>query len=129
MAELDDFPTVEEDFPELPPDDEDDFPGHYRRISLEAWCLLVELYGLTEPACAVAVCGTPYHDLKRWRVFHGDPTAIDASILPPGDGKHFKKDEPENPDKYVPGKYLKKGANALMGFLGMGPPVAGGGKK
>ena len=33
----------------------EDFPGHYRRISLEAWMQLVDLYGLTEPGFALAV--------------------------------------------------------------------------
>ena len=32
---------------------EDDFPGHYRRISIEAWLVLVELYGVSGPAIAV----------------------------------------------------------------------------
>lgn len=68
----------------------EDFPGHYRRISLEAWLLLVDLYGLTEPGYALAVRGTPYHDLQRWRVFK-NPRQIDAEILPGGDGLHLPK--------------------------------------
>lgn len=70
----------------------DDFPGHYRRISLEAWLLLVDLYGITEPRYAIAVRGTPYHDVNRWRVFK-NPREIDSEKLPEGNGKHWKVDE------------------------------------
>lgn len=33
----------------------EDFPGHYRRISLEAWVQLVDLYGVTDPGFGLAV--------------------------------------------------------------------------
>eukprot|EP01034_Spumella_vulgaris_P025290 gene25290-31728_t len=49
-------------------------PGHYRRISLEAWINLVELYNVD--GYALAVRGTPYDDLTRWRVFT-NPKIID----------------------------------------------------
>eukprot|EP01040_Poterioochromonas_malhamensis_P017104 gene17104-19582_t len=49
-------------------------PGHYRRISLEAWIQLVDLYGLD--GYALAVRGSPFDDTSRWRVFK-DPRAID----------------------------------------------------
>ena len=102
------------------PEDADDFPGHYRRISVEAWTQLVEMYGVTEPRCAMAVRGTPYNDVNRWRVFFKDPTAIDPSVLPEGDGKHFFKDEAVDDEKYAPGKYVKKAAGAVLGFFGLG---------
>lgn len=76
-------------------------PGHYRRISLEAWIQLVDLYGLDGYALAVVMfpfflqtclplrliefrtlsCspmqrGSPFDDTSRWRVFK-DPRAID----------------------------------------------------
>lgn len=54
-------------------------PGHYRRVSLEAWIALIELYGLD--GYALAVRGTPYDDKTRWRVFK-DPTRIDIDLLP-----------------------------------------------
>ena len=98
-------------------EDEDDFPGHYRRISVQAWLMLVDLYGVTEPKVAIAVRGTPYHDLRRWRVFN-DPIMIDPSILPEGDGNHFRKPGDPEDDKYVPGKYLKKAAGGIVGALG-----------
>lgn len=58
---------------------DDEAPGHYRRITMEAWLKLVELYGTDGPA--IAVKGIPYDDKERWRVFH-DPANIDVSILP-----------------------------------------------
>jgi len=54
-------------------------PGHYRRISLEAWVHLVDLYGVD--GYALAVRGTPYEDTTRWRVFK-DPKRIDINLLP-----------------------------------------------
>jgi len=42
-------------------------PGHYRRISLEAWTKLASLYNVSGPA--IAVRGVPYDDKSRWRVF------------------------------------------------------------
>lgn len=32
---------------------EDDFPGHYRRITEEAWLMLIDMYGIKGPAIAV----------------------------------------------------------------------------
>lgn len=76
----------------------------FRRITMEAWLKLVDLYGTDGPAIAV-VCflcgyivnkncldlrvsyimlfqkGIPYDDKERWRVFH-DPSTIDVSLLP-----------------------------------------------
>ena len=82
-------PVVTKSTKSKKPEDMDDFPGHYRRISYEAWQKLVELYDISEPRFAMAVRGTPYHDLKRWRVFK-DPLDIDAQSLPEGDGKHWR---------------------------------------
>lgn len=114
----------------LRPEDDDEFPGHYRRISLEAWLKLVELYGVSETAqVAVAVRGTPYHDLRRWRVY-ADPTQIDASLLPEGDGRHFNPLEPEL--KLGQGKLLKSARDAFSRASAMltgGGAVAGGGSK
>jgi len=82
-------PVVTKSTKSKKPEDMDDFPGHYRRISVEAWQKLVELYDISEPRFAIAVRGTPYHDLKRWRVFK-DPLNIDKDALPEGDGKHWR---------------------------------------
>lgn len=54
-------------------------PGHYRRITLDAWLKLLELYGSDGPA--IAVKGIPYDDKSRWRLFK-DPKNIDPSVLP-----------------------------------------------
>jgi len=58
-----------------------ELPGHYRRISFAAWTKLAKLYDITEPKYAMAVRGTPYDDLSRWRVFK-DPFNIDENLLP-----------------------------------------------
>ena len=52
----------------------DNFPGHYRRITLEAWYLLVDMYGVKGPA--IAVYGEPVDDKSRWGIFK-DPRQID----------------------------------------------------
>eukprot|EP00981_Chlorochromonas_danica_P013237 scaffold5992_cov158-Ochromonas_danica.AAC.3 len=54
-------------------------PGHYRRVSLEAWINLIDLYGVD--GYAIAVRGFPYDDVGRWRVFK-NPRLIDAKLLP-----------------------------------------------
>lgn len=54
-------------------------PGHYRRVTLETWIKLVDLYGVN--GYAIAVLGIPYDDKKRWRVFK-DPKTIDKYSLP-----------------------------------------------
>mmetsp|Transcript_22786 Transcript_22786/g.20700 ORF Transcript_22786/g.20700 Transcript_22786/m.20700 type:complete len:210 (-) Transcript_22786:33-662(-) len=56
-----------------------EFPGHYRRISLQAWLKFVDLYSIQ--GYAIAVRGAPYDDLTRWRVFK-DPKVIDINLLP-----------------------------------------------
>jgi len=57
-----------------------DTPGHYRRVTLEVWLKLVDLYGLL--GYAIAVWGIPVDDMKRWRVFK-NPRVIDINALPP----------------------------------------------
>lgn len=69
----------------------EDRPGHYRRISLEAWLKLLDLYGIE--GYAIAVRGIPYDDLSRWRVFL-NPRIIDINMLP----------EPELPQVKEEGK-------------------------
>lgn len=54
-------------------------PGHYRRISLEAWSKLSSLYGVD--GYAIAVRGVPYDDKSRWRVFK-NIRLIDIKELP-----------------------------------------------
>mmetsp|Transcript_2626 Transcript_2626/g.3943 ORF Transcript_2626/g.3943 Transcript_2626/m.3943 type:complete len:208 (-) Transcript_2626:186-809(-) len=61
-------------------------PGHFRRVTLDTWLQLLELYGSDGPA--IAVKGIPYNDISRWRLFK-NPSEIDPSILP----------EPEIPDE------------------------------
>lgn len=56
-----------------------DSPGHYRRISLQVWLKLLDLYGIQ--GYAIAVRGCPYDDLKRWRIFK-DPKIIDIGAFP-----------------------------------------------
>lgn len=70
-------------------------PGHYRRISLEAWINLVNIYKVE--GCAIAVRGVPYDDVSRWRIFK-DPKIIDINLLPPPvlpdeDKKHLDDEE------------------------------------
>ena len=52
----------------------ENFPGHYRRITTEAWYLLVDMYGVEGPA--IAVYGEPVDDKTRWGIFK-DPRHID----------------------------------------------------
>lgn len=54
-------------------------PGHYRRITLETWTNLIDLYGVD--GYAIAVRGYPYDDVGRWRVFK-DPHRIDIVRQP-----------------------------------------------
>jgi hypothetical protein len=54
-------------------------PGHYRRVSLEVWLKLLNMYGCDGPA--IAVLGAPYDEKSRWRLF-GTPRLIDSSVLP-----------------------------------------------
>ena len=60
-------------------------PGHYRRVPLDVWRGLVDLYGQTEPKFCIAVKGntkeTPASDLKRWRIFQS-PTGVVVADLP-----------------------------------------------
>mmetsp|Transcript_14620 Transcript_14620/g.24202 ORF Transcript_14620/g.24202 Transcript_14620/m.24202 type:complete len:202 (+) Transcript_14620:82-687(+) len=60
----------------LPPSTEfgEERPGHYRRVSFEAWSALVDLYGVN--GYALAVRGIPYDELRRWRVFK-NPKFVD----------------------------------------------------
>jgi hypothetical protein len=53
---------------------DEDFSGHYRRITVNAWYLLVEMYGVIGPA--IAVYGEPSDDKSRWSIFK-DPMDID----------------------------------------------------
>jgi len=64
----------------------EDRPGHYRRVSLEAWLKLLDLYGIE--GFAIAVKGVPYDDTSRWRVFKNS-RLIDVTLLP----------DPEPPEK------------------------------
>ena len=43
----------------------EDTPGHYRRVTLEVWLKLIDLYGLQ--GYAIAVWGIPVDDLTRYR--------------------------------------------------------------
>ena len=54
----------------------DETPGHYRRIHIEAWKKLEELYGVNGPV--IAVNGFPFEDLSRWRCF---PTVNDIDTV------------------------------------------------
>eukprot|EP00601_Ochromonadales_sp_CCMP2298_P037185 CAMPEP_0173360780 /NCGR_PEP_ID=MMETSP1144-20121109/20805_1 /TAXON_ID=483371 /ORGANISM="non described non described, Strain CCMP2298" /LENGTH=208 /DNA_ID=CAMNT_0014310227 /DNA_START=86 /DNA_END=708 /DNA_ORIENTATION=- len=65
----------------LPPSSEfgSERPGHYRRISFEAWAALADLYGVN--GYALAVRGVPCDELARWRVFK-NPKFIDIRQLP-----------------------------------------------
>eukprot|EP01032_Pedospumella_encystans_P023151 gene23151-26212_t len=66
-------------------------PGHYRRVSFEVWCALIDLYGVE--GFAIAVRGIPYDTLTRWRVFK-NPKSIDVRLLPePELPEEPKKDE------------------------------------
>jgi len=84
-----------------------ELPGHYRRISYEAWSKLVKLYDITEPKFAMAVRGTPYDDKTRWRVFK-DPLNIDESFLPEPIIIEEKENE-EEADKKDKAETKKKG--------------------
>ena len=61
-------------------------PGHYRRISLDAWRRFVTLYGIVEPGVVIAVKGnteeSPYSDMTRWRIFPDAMQYIDPNALP-----------------------------------------------
>jgi len=46
---------------------EQNVPGHYRRISLQAYQALERLYGVD--GFPMAVWGDPYNDYERWRIF------------------------------------------------------------
>jgi hypothetical protein len=46
---------------------EQNAPGHYRRISLQAYQALERLYGVD--GYPMAVWGDPYNDFERWRIF------------------------------------------------------------
>lgn len=57
----------------------DQHPGHYRRISLEVWLKLIDMYGID--GFALAVRGIPYDDKNRWVVFK-NPRIIDINQMP-----------------------------------------------
>eukprot|EP01031_Cornospumella_fuschlensis_P036122 gene36122-43805_t len=87
-------------------------PGHYRRISLEAWVNLVDLYGVD--GYALAVRGYPYDDLSRWRVFK-DPKRIDINTLP----EPVLPTPEEKKDEGVAGAIMG-GMGKLLGGFGLG---------
>jgi hypothetical protein len=93
-------------------------PGHYRRISLEAWIQLVDLYGLD--GYALAVRGTPFDDTTRWRVFK-DPRKIDIRLLPE---PILEKEEEKKEELKNPASDLMKSIG-LGGLLGLGSGGAG----
>jgi hypothetical protein len=64
--------------------EEEEHPGHFRRIGLPAWLKLVELYGSN--AGALAVRGNPPNDVSRWGYF-SNPKVIDINKLQPGKKK------------------------------------------
>lgn len=92
----------------LPPSTEfgNEHPGHYRRVTLEAWLGFVELYGVN--GYAIAVRGVPVDDITRWRVFK-DPKHIDINLLP----------EPELPEEEKPEGMVDGVTNALTGLFGL----------
>ena len=63
-------------------------PGHYRRISVEAWIKFIDLYGIN--GYAIAVRGIPYDTIDRWRVFP-NPRLIDINKLPAPEIEEEKK--------------------------------------
>ncbi|CAE7747066.1 unnamed protein product, partial [Symbiodinium microadriaticum] len=92
----------------LPPNADqevDESPGHYRRVTLDAWCQLVEMYGVDGPA--IAVRGIPHNDISRWRVFM-NPTEIDVNLLP----------EPELPNDDPPQEESKGPIKSMTSLFG-----------
>ena len=72
-------------------------PGHYRRVSLQVWLKLLELYGTN--GGAMAVRGAPYDDLTRWGYFP-NPKVIDINKLPaPVISDKKKKDDEKKKDE------------------------------
>ena len=96
----------------LPPSNEfgNEFIGHYRRITLETWLKVIDMYGVK--GYAIAVRGTPYDDMKRWRVFK-DPRIIDINLLP----EPVIEEEKEEEKKSTADEMLA-GASALMSSAG-----------
>ena len=88
-------------------------PGHYRRISVEAWIKFIDLYGIN--GYAIAVRGIPYDNIDRWRVFL-NPRLIDINKLPPPEIEEEKVPpiEENKKDKDNKGK-LKEGPLKQLG--------------
>ena len=95
-------------------------PGHYRRISVEAWIKFIDLYGIN--GYAIAVRGIPYDIIDRWRVFP-NPRLIDINKLPAPEIEEEKKIEidTKKDDKPIEkGKNFKKKVDSVrvrLGFL------------
>jgi hypothetical protein len=88
-------------------------PGHYRRISVEAWIKFIDLYGIN--GYAIAVRGIPYDNIERWRIFL-NPRIIDINKLPPPEIEEEKKLEIETEGKDEKGKTkLKEGRLKMLG--------------
>lgn len=103
----------------MPPSNEfgNEFCGHYRRISLEAWIKILELYDCH--GYAIAVRGVPYDDKSRWGLFK-NPRLIDVNqlpepVLPDEEEKEEKKDLTADISSAITG-----GISAITGVTGLG---------
>ncbi len=86
-------------------------PGHYRRVSLQVWLKLLELYGTN--GGALAVRGAPFDDMSRWGYFP-NPKVIDINKLQPPVIKEEKKKKEDEKKKDV----VESGGGILGGLFG-----------
>ena len=91
------------------------FPGHYRRVGMEVWKKLVKIYKVQ--GYPIAVRGTPYDDMSRWRIFKStEDVNIDKLPVPIVE----KKDDKEKEEKKGVMSSMAGGMSKMMGSLGLG---------